>query len=75
MTEIAPTAPLMPLSPAERMRRSRERRRKGLRALIVELRESEIDALVRRGRLAPEERASPSAIRRAPYAFLDSCLT
>jgi hypothetical protein len=78
MTETAPAAPaakLMPLSPAERMRLTRERRRRGLRLLAVELRESEIDALVRRGRLAPQDRASPAAIKKALYGFLNDHLT
>jgi len=39
---------------AERMRLHRERRRKGLRCLTIELRESEIDALVRMGLLRAE---------------------
>jgi hypothetical protein len=63
-----------PLSPAERMRLSRARRRKGLRFLTVELRETEIDGLIRRGRLALADRDSPAAIRRALYAFFESCL-
>jgi hypothetical protein len=38
---------------AERMRRHRDRRRKRLRCVTIELRESEIVALVRRGLLHP----------------------
>jgi hypothetical protein len=34
---------------AERMRRHRQRRRDGLRCLVVELRETEIDVLVQKG--------------------------
>src|SRR5271167_5025708 len=41
---------------AERMRRHRERRRDGLRCLVIELRETEIDALIRRGLLNNETR-------------------
>ena len=37
---------------AERMRRHRQRRRDGLRCLTVEVRESEIDTLVRMGSAA-----------------------
>jgi hypothetical protein len=33
---------------ANRMRRHRERRRKGLRSIMIQLRETEIDVLVRR---------------------------
>ena len=43
----------------ERMRRHRQRRRDKLRCLIIELRESEIDELIRRGLLPPEGRDDP----------------
>jgi hypothetical protein len=46
-------------SAAERMRRHRERRREGLRCLTVELREQEIDALVRNGFLKPIRVTTP----------------
>ena len=53
-------------SPAvERMRLHRQRRRLGLRCLVVELRETEIDELIRRRLL----------IRRASHSFLDQTLT
>jgi hypothetical protein len=85
MTDAAPTsqaqaAPtlsagkLVPLPPAERMRRSRARRRNGLRLLAVELRESEIEGLIRYGWLARADRADPAAILRALYAFLEDRL-
>lgn len=64
-----------PPSPAaERMRRHRERRRDGLRCLVIELRATEIDALIRRGLLNNETRNDPGAIIDALYAFLDSTL-
>jgi hypothetical protein len=56
---------------AMRMRRSRERRRDGLRCLRVELRETEIDALVRRGFLKLEARNERKAIIEALYCFLE----
>ncbi len=56
---------------AERMRRSRNRRRKGFRCYTLELRESEIAALVRRGLLAPDKQANRAAVLKAMYAFLD----
>ena len=56
---------------AARMLRHRERRRKGLRFLGIELREREIEALIRRGRLHPDHRANPAALRQALYGFLD----
>jgi hypothetical protein len=59
---------------AERMARYRRRRREGLRCLIVVLRESEINALVRRQRLAPESRSDLHAVRKALYGFLDDTL-
>jgi hypothetical protein len=61
-----------PLSPAaERMRRHRERRRNGLRSFNVDLRETEIDELVRRGLLKPEGRHDQNSIIAALYTFLD----
>jgi hypothetical protein len=39
---------------AERMRRHRQRRRDGLRCLVIELRETEIDVLVQKGLLKAE---------------------
>jgi hypothetical protein len=63
-----------PSAAALRMRRHRNRRRKGLRCLVVEVRATEIDALVRRGLLLSETRNSPHDIRAALYAFLDGTL-
>jgi hypothetical protein len=51
-----------------------QRRRDGLRCLNVELRETEIDTLIRRGLLNNETRNDPGAIMDALYAFLDSTL-
>jgi hypothetical protein len=65
---------LMPLSSAERMRRHRKRRRDGLRCLWIELREVEVEALVRRGTLSRDERTVPAALRKALYAYLDANL-
>jgi len=60
------------ISPAaERMRRSRQRRLEGLRSLRIDLRETEIDALVRNGLLKPGSRDDPNAVLRAFYTFLD----
>jgi hypothetical protein len=75
MTTNAPTAPLVtPSAAAERMRAHRQRRRDGLRCLMIELRETEIDALIRKGLLKPETRNNLSAVRGALYAFLDGTL-
>jgi hypothetical protein len=59
---------------AHRMRLLRERRRQGLRCMIIELRETEVDAFIRMGLLEPEMRNDRIAICRALYAHLDSTL-
>jgi hypothetical protein len=56
------------------MRRHRERHRNGMRCMRVELRETEIDALVARGFLKHETRNSTNAVLDALYAFLDRTL-
>ena len=63
-----------PSPAAERMRRHRERRREGVRCLWVELRETEIDALVRRSLLEPETRHDQNAIADALYGHLERTL-
>ena len=75
MTAITPTTePAAPSAAAERMRRHRQRRRDGLRCLIIELRETEIDVLIRKGLLKPETRNDTSAIIDALYSHLDRTL-
>jgi hypothetical protein len=59
---------------AERMRRHRYRKRNGLRCLAIQLRETEIDALVRRGFLKAETRNDVSAVRESFYAYLERTL-
>ena len=49
-------------SAAERMRLLRERRRTGMRSLWIELRVTEIDALVRTGLLKVETKRNPRSI-------------
>jgi hypothetical protein len=56
---------------ADRMRRHRQRRRDGLRCLTIELREIEIDALIRKQLLRECDRNDPNAINVALYEFLD----
>jgi hypothetical protein len=60
--------------PAERMRRHRQRRRDGLRCLVIELRETEIDALIRMRLLKLETRNDARAVTAALYAYLDRAL-
>ena len=63
------------ISPAaKRMRLHRERRSLGLRCLTLELRETEIDALIREGLLTSETRNDPNALRGALYDFFESVL-
>ena len=59
---------------AERMRRCRRRRRDGLRCYRLELRDSEIEALVRRGLPPASEQTNRSAIIKAMYSFFDRTL-
>ena len=59
---------------AERMRLHRERRRRGLRCLMIELRETEIDALIRMGLLRAEARNNLPAIRDALYDHFEHSL-
>ncbi len=61
-------------SAAKRMRRHRERRRDGLRCLNIELRATEIDALIDRGLLKSDTRNDEAAIKEALYAHLEGTL-
>ena len=59
---------------ALRMRRHRERRRDGLRCMTIEVREAEIDALIRKGFLRDDARHDLQAVKKAFYGFLDRTL-
>jgi hypothetical protein len=59
---------------AERMRLHRERRRNGMRCLTIELRETEIEALICNGFLRLETRNDASTVTEALYAFFDRTL-
>jgi len=56
------------------MRLYRQRRRQGLRCMMIELRETEIEAFIRMGLLKPEMRNDRIAIGEALYAHLDTTL-
>jgi hypothetical protein len=56
---------------AERMRRSRQRRRDGLRSLRIELRETEIDKLIRSGFLDRASCNDANAVLGALYRVFD----
>jgi hypothetical protein len=58
---------------AERMRLHRQRRRMDLRCIVVELRETEVDELVRRGLLTEDTRRL--ALRHAVHSHFDQTLT
>jgi hypothetical protein len=60
---------------ASRMRLHRQRRRLGLRCIVVELRETEVDELVRRGLLTEDAGNDRFALRKAVYSHLDQTLT
>jgi hypothetical protein len=71
----SPETELEQLTPAaERMRLYRNRRRKKLRCVTIELRETEIDWLIRRGLLNSEMRNNLIAIRDALHELLERTL-
>jgi hypothetical protein len=53
------------------MRRHRERRRDGLRCMTIELLETEIATLIRKGLLSNDARNDLNSARNAFYSFLD----
>ena len=59
---------------AARMRLHRERRRLGLRCLMIELRETDVDALIRGGLLEQETRNDRNAVLKALYGHLSQTL-
>jgi hypothetical protein len=75
MTLQAVAEPINRSPAAERMRLHRERRKSGMRCLMIELREMEIDSLIHKGFLKPDARKDTSAIIDALYAYLDHELT
>jgi hypothetical protein len=60
---------------ASRMQLHRLRRRSGLRCLTIELRVTEIEALIRKGLLTEVTRNEPRAVIEALYAHLDKTLS
>ena len=74
-TELDKAArPGSPSPAALRMRRHRERRKAGLQCMMIELRGTEIDALIRNGFLNEDGRGDHRAVKRAFYSFLDRTL-
>jgi len=75
-TSGGPATPPISFSPAaNRMRAHRDRRRKGLRCIRIELRETEVDVLVRKGLLRPDARNDLNAVVHALYDHLDATLS
>ena len=71
----APTTPPVARSAAaERVRLHRQRRKEALRCLTIELRETEVDALIRRGLLKADARNDRLAVMNALYRHLDDTL-
>jgi hypothetical protein len=58
----------------ERMRRHRQRRRDGMRCLQLEIRDTEIDELIRRKLLKEEMRNDKQSLLDAFYEFLENSL-
>jgi hypothetical protein len=72
MTNVEPADQKPNSSPAAtRMRCHRERRRDGLRCFTIELRETEIDALIQKGMLKSDTRNDLQAVKEALYAYLN----
>jgi hypothetical protein len=70
-----PTSPPIACSAAaQRMRAHRKRRRAGLRCIVVQLRETEIDVLIRKGLLKADARNNVRAIRDALHGHFDDTL-
>jgi hypothetical protein len=67
-------SPTKSWSSAERMRRYRKRQRRGQRIIRVQIGPNEIEALVSRGFLGPNDREDTSAIEFGMSAFIDETL-
>ena len=70
------TAMLQPATPTTiRMRLHRAHRSAGLRCLMLEVRETEIAALIRKGLLRADSQNDDRAVRDAFYSLLDRSLS
>jgi hypothetical protein len=63
-----------PSKAAIRMRRHRERRKNALRCLTIELRDTEVATLIRKGLLKEDARNDLRALKTAFCGFLDRTL-
>lgn len=72
MTLVEPTAAaLARSSAAERMKLHRERKKNGMRCVMIELRNEEIEALIAKRLLKPEMRNDREAIAEALYGWFE----
>ena len=71
MTMQATVEPINRSPAADPMRLHRERKKNGMRCLMIELRETEIDVLIRKGFLTADTRNYTSEIIDAIYAYFD----
>jgi hypothetical protein len=71
---VPQTMPMTRSAAAERMRAHRERRRRGHRCVTIELRETEIDVLIRRDLLKADARNDVFAVRDALYRHFEATL-
>ena len=71
---IPTTPPIASSAAAERMRLHRQRRKEALRCLTIELRETEVDVLIRRGLLEADARNDRLAVMNALHAHLEVSL-
>ena len=74
MSSASTSPPIACSAAAQRMRAHRDRRRKGLRCIRIELRETEVDVLIRKGLLRPDARNDLNAVVKALYDHLDATL-
>ena len=74
MTNPSNTASASRSAAAQRMRRHRERRQMGLRCIMLQVWDREIETLIRRGLLPAEMRNDLHEIREALYVHLDRTL-
>jgi hypothetical protein len=74
MVTSPPAEPVTRSPAAERMRKHRQRKKARLRCLTIELREREVDALIKKGLLKPEACNVTYDVQMALYAFLEGTL-
>ena len=74
MSQDATLSPIACSAAARRMRYHRERRREGLLCVTIDLRETEVTELIKRGLMEADARHDVHAIRNALHRHLDESL-